>query len=112
MNGNADGGTRAPTWDQALSVWWLITWRSLALLFVFNFALYLVIVLIGGFGGGPGAQGARALADHPGFNLLVAAVYIAVGIWVVRMALAKRYRGFRVRLEPAPPPGAEPDARM
>jgi hypothetical protein len=95
MNGETQD---APLWEQALRVWWLITWRSIALLLLVNATLFLVLSLFGGTG--PGMHGARGMAGNPAVIVLVWLIYIGVGVWVVRMALAKRYRGFRIRLVP------------
>lgn len=103
MNGETQEPAVAPGWPQALSVWWLITWRTIVLLLLVNATLFLALLLL--HGTGPGMHGARGMAGNPGIIALVWLIYIGIGIWVVRMALAKRYRGFRIRLVPTGAPG-------
>jgi divalent metal cation (Fe/Co/Zn/Cd) transporter len=81
-----------PTWKNALSVWWLITWRGLVGFIFLVFAIAVLVdslaTLIGGRSGTfsiIGAIGAWVLS-------------IFWGLVVVRMALRKRYRHFRVAL--------------
>src|ERR1051325_10567387 len=81
-----------PTWKNALSVWWLITWRGLVGFLFLVFAIAVLVdslaTLIGGRSGTfsiIGAIGAWVLS-------------IFWGLVVVRMALRKRYRHFRVAL--------------
>jgi hypothetical protein len=80
------------TWGPVLSVWWLIAWRG----------------LVGGigigaiFGLGVGIIGI-ALSTPQNTSTVAATIGGALlsvfwGIIVVRMALRKRYRGFRIAL--------------
>ena len=82
------------TWDRVIGVWWLLMWRS---------ALgVLVIELVAGIIGY--ITGAEALDEHTGF--IVFGGVAAVTIWpiVIRMALRKKYQGFRIALISTVPP--------
>ena len=81
-----------PTWKRALSVWWLITWRGFI-----GFVLLVIasVVLV------------DSLATLIGGGSETLNVIGAIGVWVlsiiwglvvVRMALEKHYRQFRVAL--------------
>jgi hypothetical protein len=81
-----------PTWKRALSVWWLITWRGFIGFLLLVFAS---VVLV------------DSLATLIGGGLETLSVIGAIGVWVlsiiwglvvVRMALRKHYRHFRVAL--------------
>ncbi|MGH6767636.1 MAG: hypothetical protein ACRECO_01300 [Xanthobacteraceae bacterium] len=83
-----------PTWGRALSVWWLITWRSMLGAVV----LGAIVGGIFGFivamaGGSPQLIGAVS----PFLGMIVGLVWV---IAVVRMALRKKYSGFRIALVP------------
>src|SRR3546814_2017812 len=69
-----------PGWDEALRVWWLITWRTIVLLILTNATLFMAFTLFGGAGMGAGMHGARALAGHPATMVLVWLIYIGVGV--------------------------------
>jgi hypothetical protein len=70
------------TWFRALSVWWLMMWRTTAMS-----ALVGLIVSL-----------AWSIVAHPNaFTSVVAAVLaMPLGVVAVRMALRKTYRGFRL----------------
>jgi hypothetical protein len=85
--------TLAITWSQALNVWWLIMWRSMLGGFLLLFAVNFVISFVG------------ALAGVSTGGLLTSSIIGVVisllwGIVVVRMALCKKYRHFRLVLSP------------
>jgi hypothetical protein len=92
-----DAGKYAPqalevTWDRALSVWWLIAWRSVAGGLVTGAALGVVVGVIG-----------AALDTAPiGGTWVSKALSMVVALaWMlvcVRWALQKRYDGFRIAL--------------
>lgn len=84
------------SWSESARVYWTILWRSMALLFVialpFNFFLTWLLI-----------------SDHinmegllVGSKVFMALTIICVGFVSVRMALRKRYRGFRIRVDRDP----------
>jgi hypothetical protein len=79
-------------WSNVLSVWWLITWRTAIGMVVF---LLIASVIIGFAGVAVGLD--RELVQISGgvFAWIVALVW---GFIVMRMALRKRYRSFRIAL--------------
>ena len=81
-----------PTWKRALSVWWLITWRGFigfVLLVIASVVLVdSLVTLIGG--------GSETLSVIGAIGVWV--LSIIWGLVVVRMALRKHYRHFRVAL--------------
>ena len=86
-----------PTWKHALSVWWLIAWRG----FIGFLLLAIAVVVL-----------VDSLATLIGGESETLSVIGAIGVWVlsiiwglvvVRMALRKRYRDFRVALNVADP---------
>jgi hypothetical protein len=82
------------TWPRVLAVWWLIIWRGLVGAFLLGVALGATITLVGLLTGVP-----RELIHS--INLLLGTLAgIVFGIIAVRMALRKRYRGFRLALVP------------
>lgn len=82
-----------PSWDKMLRIVWLLTWRGLAGGMAISFLLGLVINL--GLGVGLG------VVLSPRVNAAMGVV-VMLAWWpfVVRMALKKRYRDFRVVLIP------------
>jgi hypothetical protein len=80
-----------PTWQHALSVWWLLVWRSLVGGLLFGG----LIGFIGFFGG----------MMHMPMDTITRVILGGVvgalwGIFVVRMALRKQYGKFRIALVP------------
>jgi len=81
-----------PTWGRVASVWWLVLWRAA----LGGFALGAAFGFVIGFGG--------AIAGYATEDIGFAAgiVGIIVGFFwsfvVLRMALQKKYRGFRIAL--------------
>lgn len=80
------------TWGRVASVWWLIAWRAVLGGIVFGF----VVGFVGGFLGG--AIGAAPDKVETIVTALAVPAGLAWGVVVVRMALRKRYRGFRLAL--------------
>jgi hypothetical protein len=81
-----------PTWKRALSVWWLIVWRT----FVGFLLLTIASILLGDLLVAIIGDGSETLS-------VVAAVIVWVlsivwGVVVVRMALRKTYSDFRLAL--------------
>ena len=81
-----------PTWKRTLSVWWLITWRGFVGFLLLGLAIAVLVdslaTLIGGRSETLSVIGAIA----------VWVLSIIWGLVVVRMALKKHYRHFRVAL--------------
>ena len=81
-----------PTWKRTLSVWWLITWRGFVGFLLLGLAIAVLVdslaTLIGGRSEILSVIGAIA----------VWVLSIIWGLLVVRMALKKHYRHFRVAL--------------
>ena len=90
------------TWGRVMSVWWLLFWRS-----ALGFVLFLLAVIVAA-GGIVGVIGAvmnlsQDLIHKMGYAMGVASVFIGavlVPLFVVRMALKKRYSNFRIALVP------------
>jgi hypothetical protein len=81
-----------PTWQRALSVWWLILWRGIVGSVLLSIA---IIALVD-------ALAALIGIESKALNMIGALVVwlgsIVWGVVVVRMALQKRYRDFRLAL--------------
>ena len=81
-----------PTWRRTLSVWWLVMWRGLLGGTAIGFAIGFVVGAI------------RMALGIPQLSQAVPILgAITAGLWfllVVRMALRKRYKGFRIALVP------------
>ena len=81
-----------PTWQRALSVWWLILWRGTVGSVLLSIA---IIALVD-------ALAALIGIESKALNMIGALVVwlgsIVWGVVVVRMALQKRYRDFRLTL--------------
>ncbi len=79
-------------WSHALSVWWLLIWRGLVGVILALFAVGIVVgivqVIIGISHDSVGTPGGIA-------GLFLG---LAVGVFVVRMALRKKYNSFRIAL--------------
>lgn len=82
------------TWGRVIGVWWLMMWRSAVAVWA--------IELVGGIIGY--IAGFKALDEHTGF--IVFGGVAAVTIWpiVIRMALRKKYEGYRIALISTLPP--------
>jgi len=92
------------TWGRLLSVWWLIVWRG-------TLGAVVIGALLGGiFGFVVGAVGPSyglSIEDvvsisRTGGSILGGVAATVVGVFVVRMALRKAYRSFRIVLVPRP----------
>jgi hypothetical protein len=81
-----------PTWQRALSVWWLIVWRAGLGSVVMGAVAGFVFGFIGAIVGVP-----RSVITV-GSGLLGFIIAIVWGIIVVRMALRKKYGEFRIAL--------------
>ena len=81
-----------PTWQRALSVWWLILWRGIVGSVLLSIA---IIALVD-------ALAALIGIESKALNMIGALVVwlgsIVWGVVVVRMALQKGYRDFRLAL--------------
>ena len=81
-----------PTWQRTLSVWWLILWRGIVGSVLLSIA---IIALVD-------ALAALIGIESKALNMIGALVVwlgsIVWGVVVVRMALQKRYRDFRLAL--------------
>ena len=81
-----------PTWQRALSVWWFILWRGIVGSVLLSIA---IIALVD-------ALAALIGIESKALNMIGALVVwlgsIVWGVVVVRMALQKRYRDFRLTL--------------
>jgi uncharacterized membrane protein len=79
-------------WGRVLSVWWLIHWRTLVGSFVTGAVIGGVLGVVAAFTDWRTTQAAQILIG--------VVVGIAWTILTTRMALRKRYRGFRIVLLP------------
>ena len=84
------------TWRHVLSVWWLIAWRGPLVGFLFAIGIAFAIGFVEGF--------VDDLLDdlRPATTIVVFILTWAWWIYVVRMALRKKYKGFRLALIPEP----------
>ena len=84
------------SWSATARVYWTIVWRSTALLFAiafpFNFLLTWLLA-----SGRINTEGLLV-----GSKVFTAITLLCVGFITVRMALRKRYRGFRIRIDRDP----------
>ena len=83
-----------PTWARTMSVWWLISWRGM----VGAVLTALVVGVVLGFGGERLGVDEATITNATG--ILGACIGLAWTIAAVRMALRKKYRGFRLALVP------------
>jgi hypothetical protein len=82
------------TWPRVLSVWWLLTWRTLVGALLISFATGFVIGFLGELSGWPKFQSTLASA------LVGWIAGLAWAVMVTRMALSKRYGDFRLTIVP------------
>ncbi len=75
-----------PTWQRAISVWWLLWWRGLIGAAIIDVIVYLILLLIGGFAG--------VKDETVEFTYTVVATLFGFAWLIVvhQMALRKRYR--------------------
>lgn len=80
-----------PGWKEAAAIAWLLIWRGALGGFAIGFVLGLIVNLVAGFAFG------KVLGS--GLNMAIGLV-VALAWWpfVVHMALAKKYQGFRIAL--------------
>ncbi|MEQ8194761.1 MAG: hypothetical protein RIB59_09760 [Rhodospirillales bacterium] len=79
-------------WGKVFRVWWLLVWRWLAGMLIIGGGLgYLLGLLLGKAGAGP--QTITAIHSIIGLG-----IFVFWGLAVVRMALNKYYRDFRITL--------------
>lgn len=92
------------SWDRVLPIWWIIIWRGVLGTMVISLSIALLFKLVGSII-------PTNLSDDHYFHLVaiffqIARILIiaaAFFVWwpnVVRMALKKRYSGFRIALVP------------
>jgi hypothetical protein len=93
-----------------VSVWWLITWRGVvggmligAVCGMIGGLLAAIIVIVIG---GHASPAVLTRAGQIAGAVLTTPFVLLWGIWVVRMALTKRYRDFRLALLPIDVPAA------
>jgi hypothetical protein len=82
------------TWGRTFSIWWLLAWRIGLISILMGFLIGALVGLIGFLAGIP-APVIRLISAGSGF-----CVGIIWPIFVVRMAVTKKYRGFRIALIP------------
>ena len=83
-----------PTWQRALSVWWLLAWRG-------TVGAVLLMALVGAvFGFVDGVTGVSMASLRDVIVTLAVLVSLVWAILVVRMALRKQYGKFRIALVP------------
>jgi hypothetical protein len=83
-----------PTWSRAISVWWLIFWRGIVGAALIGGVVGFVIGFIGALAG---VDAAVLTIVNGAIGLLIGTIWM---IYAVRMALRKRYGGFRLALVP------------
>jgi cation transporter-like permease len=82
------------TWNRSMPVWWLLLWRGIVGGFVFG-------AIIGAIAGVAAALLGGSVQDVVLFNSVLGPVVgIVWATFVVRMALRKKYAGFRIALIP------------
>ena len=83
------------TWGRVRSVWWLLVWRNIV-------GAMLLGAVVGAVWGGIAAVAGMGPEVGPvGGGILGLLVGIIWSLFVIRMALRKRYKGFRLALVPA-----------
>ncbi len=85
-------GELEPSWGKTIAIWWLIAWRNVVGSLVIGVVIGAMFGVAAYFAGVPVAMMLLPIR--------VVAV-VAAGIWtavVIRMALRKKYRGFRIAL--------------
>jgi ABC-type nitrate/sulfonate/bicarbonate transport system permease component len=87
------------TWTRVISVGWLIIWRGTLGAFLVGFAIgFLVGFVFGLIQGASGTAGASQETIRLIITVLTVPAALAWWMLVVRMALRKRYKGFRLAL--------------
>lgn len=91
---SADQNTLDVTWGHALSVWWLFAWRAVV-------GAMLGGAIVGGvFGFVAGTMGVPLETISMIGGIIGAVIGIVWGIVVIKMALNKKYKNFRIVLVP------------
>ena len=83
-----------PSWERSTAIWWLLLWRGA----VGGMLLGMVVGFIEGFIGAMLHASPTVISSVA--SLTGAAVGIVWSLFVVRMALRKKYRDFRIALVP------------
>ncbi len=87
------------TWKRAISIAWLIVWRGSLGSLVIGFAIGFVVGFVFGFMNSVnGTSGALPEVVRLIITALTIPAALAWWLLVVRMALRKRYKGFRLAL--------------
>lgn len=87
-----------PTWERVVSVWWLVVWRGVLGALLIGAAVGFVIGVAGTIAAsmfGFPVEPVRQVSSVAG-----GIVGLGWGLVVVRMALEKRYKDFRIALVP------------
>jgi hypothetical protein len=88
------------TWGNVASVWWLFTWRLLALLIAMaalSLLILLVLTVLVMAVSKPTMEEAMLLSH---VRVLGLVLWFPASLLAIRMALKKRYRRFRIALIP------------
>lgn len=94
MAETSSGGAPAMTWQQVFRVWWLLAWRGLLGLIVIGGAVgYVVGLALNSIGA---SQDVVKVIS----TLIGLAVYLFWGLVIVRMAINKTYRDFKLTFTP------------
>jgi len=79
-------------WRRAIAIWWLLTWRTWIGAIVLG-------GIVGGIAGGVVAVAGYSVEDNTiYFNIVGGILGLVWSLGVLRMALEKDYRGFRIAL--------------
>ena len=82
------------TWPRSMSIWWLLLWRGAVGGLVIGFILGFIIGLVGALAGWP------IEAISVASTLVSGLAGVVWSMFVVRMALRKKYGDFRLALVP------------
>jgi hypothetical protein len=80
------------TWGRVLRIWWLIAWRSLTGAVFIGVVIGAIVGFVGALAGVP-----RSVVTLTA-PIIGGVVGLGWGVVVIRMALKKNYRGFRLAL--------------
>lgn len=84
------------TRHRLISIWWLLFWRTIVLIFAASIFVGIVVGLIEDHFVGLSSQ-SKVVLERSSVGILCW-VGIACHIWVVRMALQKNYGDFKIQL--------------
>jgi hypothetical protein len=83
-----------PTWPRVIAIWWLLAWRGIVGGILIGIIVGIVMGIAAALGG----------IDRASMRLITSLISAPAGlVWagiVIRMALKKKFRGFRVALLP------------